>query len=345
MARQLRVEYPGAIYHVAMRMLGDWKKEENHLFEDDADRERFLTALADRVEQYNIRLYLYCLLTNHVHLVFETPEGNCSKFMQSLSTAYTVYFNLRHGRHGHLLDGRYKAKLVEGDDYLLTMSRYVHLNPVHVGAMKDKPIPEQIDYLRQYRWSSYPAYIGQVKPQSFVDYGPMLEEMGEKRREQAKHYREYVESGLAKSDDDFKVALKESRRSVGSAGFRAWVDELYQKLVDTHRCPEDVAFRRITEPLAAEKVLGVLAEIFEVETEAFCRRRRDSSLRGVAARFLCRYAGLTQRQAAEVLKTGSGAAVSHQLSQLAVNLEKDRTLRRRVEQAEAHLAKHRQGAQ
>jgi len=89
----------------------------------------------------------------------------------------------------------------------------------------------------------------------------------------------------------------------------------------------------------------VLAEIFEVETEAFCRRRRDSSLRGVAARFLCRYAGLTQRQAAEVLKTGSGAAVSHQLSQLAVNLEKDRTLRRRVEQAEAHLAKHRQGAQ
>ncbi|MDI6810018.1 MAG: transposase, partial [Candidatus Eisenbacteria bacterium] len=100
MARHLRVEFPGAIYHVAIRMLGDWKKEENLLFEDDADRERFLSRLADRVEQYHIRLYLYCLLTNHVRLVFETSEGNCSKFMQSLSTAYTVYFNLRHGRHG-----------------------------------------------------------------------------------------------------------------------------------------------------------------------------------------------------------------------------------------------------
>jgi REP element-mobilizing transposase RayT len=73
---------------VAVQMLGNWKKEENLLFEDDTDRERFLSRLAERVEQYNIRLYLYCLLTNHVHLVFETPEGNCSKFMQSLSTAY-----------------------------------------------------------------------------------------------------------------------------------------------------------------------------------------------------------------------------------------------------------------
>ena len=160
MARHLRVEFPGAIYHVAVRMLGNWKKEENLLFEDDADRERFLDRLADRVEQYNIRLYLYCLLTNHIHLVFETPEGNCSKFMQSLSTAYTVYFNLRHDRHGHLLDGRYKAKLVDGDQYLLALSRYVHLNPVHVGGMKNKPMEEKIRHLRQYRWSSYPSYIG-----------------------------------------------------------------------------------------------------------------------------------------------------------------------------------------
>ena len=91
MARQLRVEYQGAIYHVAIRMLGNWRKETNLLFEDHDDRERFVSRLADGVEQYRNRLYLYCLLTNHVHLVFETPEANCSKFMQSLSTAYTVY--------------------------------------------------------------------------------------------------------------------------------------------------------------------------------------------------------------------------------------------------------------
>jgi putative transposase len=337
MARQLRVQFPGAIYHVAVRMLGNWKKETNLLFEDDADRERFLSRLADRVEHYHIRLYLYCLLTNHVHLVFETPEANCSKFMQSLSTAYTVYFNLRHERHGHLLDGRYKAKVVEGEEYLLGLSRYVHLNPVQVGAMKDRPIKERLRYLRQYRWSSYPSYIGRSKPQESVEYGPILAEMGGTRRVQPNRYREFVESGLAESNDDFKEALKDSPRSIGGDAFRGWVDELYQKLIETHGRPEDVAFRRITEPLTAEAVLRVLAEVFEVEIETFRQRRRDSSLRGVAAHFLCRYAGLTQRQAAGALKVGSGAAISQQLRKLATDIEKDRRLRRRVETAEVRL--------
>jgi REP element-mobilizing transposase RayT len=330
-------------------MLGDWKKEENLLFEDDADRERFLSNLADRVEQYHIRLYLFCLLSNHVHLVFETPEGNCSKFMQSLTTAYTVYFNRRHGRHGHLVDGRYKAKLVEGDTYLLALSRYVHLNPVQVGAMKGLPLKDRIRSLRHYRWSSYPSYIGRSSALKFVDYGPMLAEMGGSRHEQSKRYRQFVESGLAETEvsprtrrmarDDFKAALKESPRSIGSDGFRAWVDELYQKIVETHRHPEDIVCRRITEPMSAEGVLGVLAEAFEVEVDAFRQRRRNSSLRGAAARFLCRYAGLTQREVADVLNAGSGAAISHQLRKLTVDLSKDRCLRRQVERAEAQLDK------
>ena len=337
MARHLRVEFPGAIYHVAVRMLGNWKKEENLLFEDDADRERFLDRLADRVEQYNIRLYLYCLLTNHIHLVFETPEGNCSKFMQSLSTAYTVYFNLRHDRHGHLLDGRYKAKLVEGDQYLLALSRYVHLNPVHVGGMKNKPMDEKIRHLRQYRWSSYPSYIGKSKALDFVDYGPILGEMSGPRRERPKRYRQFVESGLAESDEDFKAALKESPRSIGSNTFRAWVDDLYQKLVETHKRPEDVSFRRMTEPLAADAILELLADVFGVPVDEFRQRRRNSSLRGVAARFLCRYAGLTQREVAAVLQAGSGAAISQQMKKVAEQLPKDRRLRRLVEEAEERL--------
>ncbi len=171
MARHMRVEFPGAFYHVTCRMVGDWKSEETHLFKDDADYERFLERLAERVEQFNIRLYLFVCMTNHFHLVFETPQANCSKFMQSLSTAYTVYYNLRHGRHGHLLDGRFKAKLVDGDDYLLALSRYVHLNPVQVGSMKDKPITERIEALRAWRWSSYPSYIGKRKTLDFVQYG------------------------------------------------------------------------------------------------------------------------------------------------------------------------------
>ena len=168
MARHLRVEFPGAIYHVTCRMIGEsvpragldgavWAPE-CCLFRDDADRVRFLDRLAERVEQYNVRLYLFVLMTNHTHLVFETPEANCSRFMHSLSTAYSVYYNLRHGRHGHLLDGRFKGKLVEGDAYLLALSRYVHLNPVCVGTMKNEPLRRRIRHLRRYSWSSYPSW-------------------------------------------------------------------------------------------------------------------------------------------------------------------------------------------
>jgi len=349
MARHLRVEFPGAIYHVTCRMVGDWRTEKTFLFKDDSDHERFLDRLGERVEQFNIRLYLFVCMTNHFHLVFETPEANCSKFMQSLSTAYTVYYNLRHGRHGHLLDGRFKAKLVEGDDYLLSLSRYVHLNPVQVSSQKRKPIEERIKILRAHRWSSYPSYIGRRKALDFVEYGPLLAEMHGKRREWPKRYREFVENGLAESDpssagyagtsDDFKVALKESPRSIGSDGFRAWIDELYQKRLEKHTRPEDVSFRHISEPLPVEYVLGVLAEVFEVEVSEFSRRRHASPLRAVASKLLIRYSGQTQRDVADLLSIGSGSAVCNQLKALPGKVAKDRSLQRKMKRAQDALAK------
>ena len=210
-----------------------------------------------------------------------------------------MYYNLRHRRHGHLLDGRYKAKLVEGDTYLLSLSRYVHLNPVCIGSMKRKPIEERINALRAYRWSSYPSYIGRRKALDFVEYGPLLAEMHGKRREWPKRYREFVESGLAESDDDFKKSLKASPRSIGSDGFRALIDELYQQRLEKHTRPEDVSFRHITEPLPADDVLMVLGEVLGVEIDAFKRRRHRSPLRAIAARYLIRYAGQSQREVAD----------------------------------------------
>lgn len=347
MARQLRVEYPGAICHVPCRMVGDapssgnygvtsWPPEKR-LFRDEADHGRFLERLAERVEQFQIRLYLFVCMTNHFHLVFETPEANCSKFMQSLSTAYTVYYNLRHGRHGHLLDGRFKAKLVDGDSYLLALSRYVHLNPVQIAGQKNKPIEARIAALRAWRWSSYPSYIGKRKALDFVEYSPVLAQMSSSQQDWPKRYREFVESGLAKSDDDVRMALKRSPRSIGNDGFRAWIDELYQKRVQAHARREDVSFRHITEALSSDEVMVILAEIFGVEMEAFKRRSRNNPLRAVAAHMLMRYAAQSQRDVADLLNMGSGSAVCKQLKALPGKLSKDRPLRRQVKQAEVKL--------
>jgi len=327
------------MYHVTCRMLGDARSV---LFRDDRDRNRFLARLTEGVGQYNIRLYLYVLMTNHFHLVFETPQANCGKFMQTVLTGYTVYFNLRHSRHGHLFDGRYKAKLVDGDDYLLALARYVHLNPVCIGRMKNEPIAAKLQYLRKYPWSSYLSYIGRRKEQKCVSYGPLLSEMATTARTsqavRRSRYREFVETGLASDDVEFRKALKESSISIGGDGFRAWVNELYQELVERHDRPEDVSFRHVTEPLAADAVLEVLAKAFGVEVDRFRRRQRSSLLRTIAARYLIRYAGLSQRAVAELLDAGSGSAISKQLSRHAEVLEKDRKLNRGMRKADKVLS-------
>ena len=337
MARHLRVEFPGAIYHVTVRMIGDYRLDRSRLFIDKKDWERLIDRLADKVEQYNVRLYLFVLMTNHIHLVCETPEGNLSKFMQSLSTAYTVYYNLRHGRHGHLLDGRYKAKLVEGDEYLLSLTRYVHLNPVQVGSIKKRAIKEKIRYLRDYPWSTYQSFIGKRKRYDFVDYRPVLGEMSGKKREWPKRYREFVESGLSEDDEEIKLALKESPLSIGSIGFRSWIDELHNKQSRQNKKLEDISFRRITEPLKPGEVLKVLAEELGVSQEEFKYRQRDSVLRAMAGRYLCRYAGMSQRDAADILEAGGGSAISKQMRKLAELLPKKRNLRRTVANIERKL--------
>jgi REP element-mobilizing transposase RayT len=129
MARPLRLEYPGAIYHVTAR-----GNERRAIFRSDADRRRFVSKLLELREFHGVEVYAFTLMTNHYHLVICTPRANLAAFMQQFQTSYTVYFNRRHGRTGHLFAGRYKARLVEGGHYLLRLTRYVHLNPVKIRA-------------------------------------------------------------------------------------------------------------------------------------------------------------------------------------------------------------------
>jgi REP element-mobilizing transposase RayT len=168
MARKLRVQYEGAIYHVTMRGV-----ERRAIFKDDEDRERFLKRLGEAVEEFGLRLYLFSLLQNHIHLLIETPQANLSAFMHKLQTAYTVYYNLRHRRAGHLMQGRFGAEPVQGDTHLLKLTRYIHLNPVFVGRMRKEPLEVRRDYLRQYPWSSYRGYAGLAQPYDFVDESPI----------------------------------------------------------------------------------------------------------------------------------------------------------------------------
>lgn len=332
MARKLRIQFEGAICHVTIRGVG-----RRDLFDEDEDRERFLEQLETAVETDRVRLYLFCLMTSHVHLLVETPGGNLSRFMQRLQTAYTVYFNLRHGRAGHLMQGRYGAVLVEGDEYLRRLSRYVHLNPVHVGEVRKLPLKARIKRLRAYRWSSYPSYIGRSPRLEYVDYGPVLGMMDGRGWRGERAYRRYVETGLVEKDGEFKELKATSRHGIGSSEFQARVRDLYQDLVQARKQHEDIAFRAQEGRLAVEVIKKETAQGLGRKEEDLARREKGGWGRAILSQMLCCYGGLDQRAAALEMGLTTGAAVCIQQRRLRGALKEDRALARTVALIEKRL--------
>jgi putative transposase len=169
MSRKLRIQYPGAIYHVMNR--GDHSER---IFVDDQDRARFLTTLEEACEKTSWQIHTYCLMSNHFHFVVETPNANLVEGMKWLLGTYTKRFNGRHKLLGHLFSGRYKALIVDGsgNGYLKTACDYVHLNPVRAGLLK----PEQP--LETFPWSSYPLYIAERPRPRWLRVDRLLGEWG-----------------------------------------------------------------------------------------------------------------------------------------------------------------------
>jgi REP element-mobilizing transposase RayT len=184
MARPLRIEFPGAVYHVTS--IGNARQD---IFIDDEDRGSFLDLLSIVVERFNWLCHAYCLMGNHYHLLIETLDGNLSKGMRELNGLCTQGFNQRYRRVGHLFQARYKAILVEKDNHLLSLCRYVVLNPVRVGLIER---PEQ------WRWSSYRATIGLAKRVSFLTIDWILSQFDGKKRVAMEKYKRFVMEGIDK---------------------------------------------------------------------------------------------------------------------------------------------------
>jgi len=186
MARPLRIEYDGALYHITAR-----GNERKPIYKDDEDRTVFLDVLKLVNSRFNWIFHAYCLMNNHYHLVVETPDSNLSKGMRQLNGVYTQTFNRRHHRAGHVFQGRYKAIVIEKESYLLEVSRYVVLNPVRAKTVR-KP--------EEWKWSSYRGTAGIEKPHPCLEPDWILGQFGSKGRQAEARYREFVEGGIGGKD-------------------------------------------------------------------------------------------------------------------------------------------------
>jgi putative transposase len=181
MARLLRIEFPGALYHVTSR--GDGRED---IYLEEGDRQAWLGILGAVCEHFRWVCHACCQMTNHYHLLVETLEANLSHGMRQLNGVYTQWFNRTHQRLGHVFQGRYKAILVEKDSYLLETARYVVLNPVRAGVVDDPGA---------WPWSSYTATIGEALVPEWLQTDWLLGQFGNRRRQAVAKYVEFVRAG------------------------------------------------------------------------------------------------------------------------------------------------------
>ena len=303
MARKLRVEYPGAIYHVLNR--GDRREP---IFRDDADRNQFLGTLGEACAKAGWQVHALCLMPNHFHLVVETPRGDLVAGMKWFLGTYTSRFNRRHKLFGHLFSGRYKALIVEGSGtgYLKTVCDYVHLNPARAKLLK----PGQA--LREYRWSSWPEYLkGPARRWPWLRVDRLLGEYrigqdraaGRRRLEEALEERRGAEEG-----NEFKAV----RRGwcLGGARFREQLLEHMAGGMGEHHGGEE---RQETAVAVAERIVGEeLQRLGWGEAELTNRRKGDAG-KVAAARRLRRESTMTLKWIAQRLRMGSASMVTHAL--------------------------------
>ena len=315
MARPLRIQYPGAVYHVTCRGI-----ERKSIYKDDKDRKTFLEILVTSGKIYNIKIYSYVLMSNHFHLLIETPFGNLGEFMRHFNITYTRNYNVRHKRAGNLYQGRYKSILVDKESYMSMLSRYIHLNPVKIKSMKGRAEKEKKQYLRKYKWSGLPGYIDQRKVQDFIDYTFVLEEYGGDNKNGRAAYRDRIYNEISIKQDIKGEIIGQS--ILGTDKFIEWISEKYLRGTTDKR--ESPALKALQRYQAEDKIIKVIEKETGEKINAIKKQR--GSLRQIVMDVLYRFGGLKGVEIGTILGVDY-STVSKGRKQKRKKLQKDRELR------------------
>jgi len=311
MARPLRISFPGAFYHITAR--GNEKKA---VFQSRRDREKFLEYLETATERYDAAIHAYCLMDNHYHLLVETPAGNISQIMHHINGAYTTYVNVKRARSGHLFQGRYKAILVEKDEYAKELSCYIHLNPVRA---------KMVETPEQYEWSSYLCYVGKKKAPEWLQRLLILGYFGKRVSVAQKKYKQFVSHRF---DQGYENPFKDVVGSV-LLGSQAFIDFIKEQFILGQKPDRGVpAIRQLTNRISINDV----SEAVDLQVDGTPHLARKVKI------YLCR------KLTAESLKTigaqfGIGdSAVAQSYARFLSEIETNRRLGKKVAKIEKTIA-------
>ncbi|MEW6519836.1 MAG: transposase [Thermodesulfobacteriota bacterium] len=326
MARPLRIQYPGAVYHITNR-----GNERKAIFRDDDDRRRFLEILAQSVDTYQVVIHSFVLMANHYHLLAETPLGNLAEFMRHFNITYTSHFNRRHKRVGHLFQGRYKSVLIDKESYLAAVSKYIHLNPVKVKGLLSKPADEKLRCLSAYQWSSLPGFANPKKRHKWVEYGVVLREFGGDNASGRKAYRRQLEAAVTQG-----IAIKENIVGQSILGDARFIARIKETFLDRGNDREQPALVSVHSYLAREQILAQLAVATQKTVDEVIRSK--GATRQMAMDLLYRLGGMKNKEIGELLGVDY-STVSLGRKRLAEKRKKDKQLHLVIRAIEQTLSK------
>jgi len=294
MARPLRIEYPGAYYHVMSR-----GNRQEDIFKSDYDREKFLDYLAILSERFSIKIHTYSLMPNHYHLLIETPEANLSKAIKWLNGSYATYVNTKRKKGGHLFQGRFKSIIVEADEYLKHLSRYIHLNPVRA---------KMVQTPSDYQWCSYRAFIGKEKAPKWLETTWLLSCFGKNKKEGKKNYQKFVE------DIDVKAVENPHKNLIGGfilgePDFVNWIKEIF--LSSKKEDKEIPQLKELMPRLTPEAVVSEVCKEFAIDKEAVIKKgMKRNKARDMAIYLSRNHSGITCKELGMYFGNVSGTTIT-----------------------------------
>jgi len=348
MSRPLRIEVAGGWYHVTAR-----GNERRAIFRDDRDRRYFLELVGEAAERFHLSLHAYVLMANHYHLLVQTREANLSRAMQWLGVSYTVWFNRRHRRVGHLFQGRFKAVALE-EGAGAEVTRYLHLNPVRVGALRlgkteraraaagmgeasdARLVAERIKQLRSYRWCSYRAYAGLEREPKWLASETVLAMVGGVSRERKRwrqRYRAFVEEAVREGLVESPWERVEGQVLLGGAEF---VRRMRTLMKGNEK--EQPSLRQLQNRPTLQQAVAIMEKVKQEKWERW-RDRHDDWGRDAVLYLGRRQCGLKLRQLGEAVGGIDYRSVGSALRKFEKRLRVDRKLANAINEAEGHLQK------
>ena len=321
MVRPLRVEFPGAFYHVINRGINREK-----IFINDRDMQKFLEYLDIAAGRFSIVIHAYCLMGSHFHLLVETPEANLSMAVQWINVSYATYFNRKRNRSGHLFQGRFKAILVDAGGYLKHVSRYIHLNPVRANMVSTPA---------EYSWSSYRAFTGAKKPPAFLDTGWLLSNFGKTPKVAKRKYKAFVEGADNKTLENPAKQVTEGF-ILGDQNFVNWVkDTFLSGRQDEKEIPQ---LRKLKPKVLPEDIVKAVSKEFDCsEAQIRTKGRKNNKPREVAIYLARDMSGMSCKDLGHYFGGVSGALITIMHKRVVEEMAQNRRFKNRLKKTKKQI--------